>query len=128
VEEALRAFLRGTTALSDLVSRRIEWDALPQKAGMPAITLTEVAGARQYTMKGRDRLVGYLIQIDCWGLSRKACRDAALAVVAACDAPPSDPLVRLFVEAQRSAKDPGVGGEPDFYRTSLDTRVWATEA
>lgn len=128
MEEALRAFLLANAGVSALVGTRVDWAKRPQASALPAVILHQISAPRTYTMQGRDRLIGYLVQIDVWAASFKASKDTARAVATALDLTPSDPLRAFFIQDERSDVDPGEAGSTDIYRTSLDVRVWTTTA
>ncbi len=134
MEEALLALLLADTALAGLVGDRIEWEELAKGTAMPAVVLNQISGARSYTFRGRIGLVSYLIQVDCWGATAKSSRDVSQAFRSFTDAFMATPeaaragvLRGLFLEEQRSSKDPGVNGTGTFYRTLHEVRVLAAD-
>jgi hypothetical protein len=132
VEEELVNWLLAHAALAELVADRIKWSVLPQGLARPAVVLSRVSGARDYTTQGRSGLVDSLVQVDCWGGTYGEAKLAARAVVTALDGLTREPFRGAFVEAERDSFEQGDGpqgsGAADFFRTSLDVRVWHTES
>lgn len=127
MEEALRAWLKGSDGIGD----RVDWDARPQGKALPATTLHEIGVEDEYTFEGRVGQVAFDAQIDCWGATRKAARDLRRAVVARLDAinaEPSDDLQEATILRRHAGFDPAESGAPSFYRASLDVRVWTLTA
>jgi hypothetical protein len=131
MKQALMEALLASGPLVTAVGRRVGWDELPQGGGLPAIGLTLVSAARGYTYRGRDRLTGFLVQIDVWAASLASREAAVAAVIAALDAAPGGIILGVFIEAQRDSLELSAGPEPsggdNLFRTSLDARVWALE-
>jgi hypothetical protein len=128
MQTQLREFLQDDAGVSALVAQRIDWGRRPQGDALPAIVLTVASAPRTGTMTGRCELVGYLVQIDCWGADYKSASDVAHAVIAALDLLLVAPFDHALVESQRGPLlDPGEDGEADLYRSSLDVRVWAQD-
>lgn len=130
MEEALRARLVSTAAVTALVqAKSIVWG---KRIGLPAVALFLVAGRPDYHLKGRSGLASSVVQVDCWASSYVAARNLAAAVRQALDGATADPLRGLSIEAERSTSEtgdgaPGATGPSDFYRVSLDVRVWHTQ-
>jgi len=125
MEESLVAQLLADAALAALVARRIKWLARPQASALPAVVLQVVSGPRGYTFAGPDGLTGYLVQIDCWAGTYPAAKGVARAAIAALGAL-SAPFQAAFVEGERDSFEAGPAAT-DFFRTSLDVRVWHQE-
>lgn len=129
MEEELRNRLLAATALADLVPPdRIVWG---QRQGLPAVALWRVSGRPDYHLKGASGLVDSVVQIDCWGSSYGEAKSVAREVRAVLSGL-SDAVFRsIFIENERDGFEAG-DGAPDgstpsnFYRTSLDVRVWST--
>jgi hypothetical protein len=135
MEEALRSHLLAHAALTALVERRIDWLKRPKRGALPAVVLQVASGPRDYTMKGRVSLTPWLVQIDVYAADYAAMKAVERAVVAALDLAMSAPLVKGFIEAQRETTEPMDGpqtagttaGSTDFFRSSLDVRVWSND-
>lgn len=126
MEEALRAVLKGRTALTTLVGTRIDWGARPQGATSPAVVLHRIGGERGQTLSGPDGLVQSRVQVDCWGQTYKAAKDVSRQVVAGLNGYRGGTIQRVFIDTERDDQflDP-----PDpLYRTRLDLTVWHSQA
>jgi hypothetical protein len=128
MEEDLRSQLLGNAGLAALVSRRITWVTRPQGSELPAVVLQMVSGGRDYTTQGIMPLTGALVQIDCWGGSYQSAKLLSRAVIAALETL-ATPFQGAFVENERDSFERGDGpktttGPSDYYRSSLDVRVW----
>lgn len=128
MDEDLIAALRAAAGLAAIVGDRIGWD---ERDAEPSITLQLVAGAHPYTMAGRGRVRGDLVQADLWARSqaeRKALREAFVGALDQLGAP----FQGVFIEAAREGREPGIAPRPDgstdFFRASLDLRVWHSPA
>jgi len=133
-----RTFLRSAAGVYALVggttnAARIYWVKRPQNGAVPDILLHEVSGPDTYTMRGRVRLRGVLVQVDCWGrgddggLEAGAIRDAVVAALDALNDAPTETLIAAFIEDRREELDAGEDGDADLYRSSLDVRLWVKD-
>lgn len=142
MEEALRAYLKaddGVKALTGGASARVDWGARPQGSALPAISLHLISAPRTYHMRGRVRLVGTLVQMDCWADSFAAAKALARALAGQGGArgaldrlnenPPAG-IDSAVIENERgpSFDPPGSITSTNLYRASLDVRVWSTTA
>ena len=132
MEEALRAALLADAGVAALVGRRVSWGARPQSSLLPAVILHNVSSPMTHTLRGRVGMTGHLVQIDCWGGSYAQAKALARAVTAALDALKAEPL-QAFPESARDddftqGDGPDPSGASDFYRTSIDARVWHSQA
>ena len=128
MEEDLRGQILSHAAVRSLTGQRVTWVMRPQGSPLPAVVLHRITGGREYTYAGRIDLVSSLVQIDCWGQSYAQAKSVSRAVIAALDAL-TTPFQGAFVEDERDTYErgeapPTTSGTPDFYRTSLDVRVW----
>lgn len=130
MEEALVAYL--LAALGGEVGNRIWWLRRPQASAVPAITLQVVSGTPEYTLAGREGMVGRLVQFDLWAASYPSMKTVERAVIAALDGLNETPFQGAFVEAQRETWETqgerGSAGFAEYYRSSLDVRVWHAAA
>ena len=124
----LSAYLLAATSLTALVSSRIKWLLRPQGSGLPAITLQTASAPRGYTMRGREGLVGYLVQFDIWGSTYAQTQAVLAALLPVLDGMTTLPFKMAFVENERESFEPQEGPDAtastDIFRTSLDVRVW----
>lgn len=67
MEEALIKRLLATTAITNLVSNRINWMTLPDAFPRPNLTLQVSDGGTDYTHEGLSSLQYPRIQFNCWG-------------------------------------------------------------
>ncbi|MDP3493426.1 MAG: DUF3168 domain-containing protein [Hyphomonadaceae bacterium] len=131
-----RNYLLSVSGLTALVGTRIRWDALPQGGSLPAIALHMISAPRDYTLRSRVGLTGFIVQMDVWSATLPAREAIVTALIAALDGLPggdSPALIRgAFIDNQRDTFELGQGpdatGAADFYRSSLDVRVWFPEA
>jgi hypothetical protein len=124
----LTAYLLAATPLTALVGQRIVWLKRPQGSTLPAITLQTASAPRDYTMQGRVGLVGYLVQFDIWGATYKQTQQVLAVLVPVLDALRGAPFQGAFIENERETYEPqdapDGSGSTDFFRTSLDVRVF----
>lgn len=123
MEEALRALLRGDSAVAAFVEARVDWGLRPQGQTVPAISLWRVAGGDGYTFDGPDGQTESVVQVDCWAADYSAAKRLARAVKALVSGQSAQGLT-LFVRAERD----GYEDDPAslLFRTSLDLTVWHT--
>lgn len=128
MEEALLALLAADAGVAALLADRIAWGARPTGEQLPCVVLFRITGVRDYHLQGRSGLVDSLVQVDCWAGTWLAAKSVARAIVDALDTPDQPTIQKAFVEGERDSFEEGDGplpdGSSDFYRTSLDVRVW----
>lgn len=132
MEEELVAFLLADAALAALVGRRIKWLERPQGSGLPAITLQLASGVPEYTMRGRIRLAGPLVQFDVWAGTFASMIAVERALRSALDGLRVLPFQGAFVTGWRHSSEPqgapDADGSSSFYRSSIDARIWHAAA
>lgn len=139
MEEDLVAALLADAGLAALVGRRVNWMVRPRASALPAVVLQVVSAPETYTFQGRSRLAGHLVQADCWALTYLEAKWVARAATAAFDGMTLPPFFGCFVEGGRDLFEAGSAPQPpasaaadgglvDFYRASLDIRVWRRNA
>lgn len=130
MEEALRAYLLGSSGLTALVSTRVQWGVLAQSMAYPAVVLTRIDGLPDYAMDGPTGLVSSRVQADCWGetyASVKAVARQVKARISGVDATQSGVVLRGgFIEGERDSFEVGAGAA-DLFRVSLDFIIWHSE-
>lgn len=128
MEEALQAALLADAGVAAIVGTRVSWGARPQASCLPAVILHVVSAPMEHTYRGRVGLVAHLIQIDCWGGSYLAAKTLARAVMAALDGMKTAPLQAIPLDVRdddfTQGDGPDASGASDFYRTSIDARIW----
>lgn len=129
MEEDLVAFLLADAGLAALVSDRINWLLRPQGQVLPAVSLQVVSGARDYVIghRGREGLVGYLVQFDVWAASFKSMKLVSRAIVAALDGLNAGAFQGAFIESERDTVETD-DAATTFYRGSIDARIWHAAA
>jgi hypothetical protein len=134
LEEVLFTKLSGTTAITDIVGKRIYPQLAPDKVAKPYIVYQRISGPREQIMGGKSGVAYPRIQITCWASTYTAVK--ALAEV-----------VRLALEAAINTTWGTVSilacvfeGDTDIeelseqteaaraYGVALDFTVWHTEA
>nr|WP_317894427.1 DUF3168 domain-containing protein [uncultured Sphingomonas sp.] len=76
MEEALRALLLGTAALTARVARRVDW-GIRAGADLPAVRLFQIGGVPQMNLAGPSGWSRSRLQIEAWGRTYKDARDVA---------------------------------------------------
>jgi hypothetical protein len=126
------AQLLRNAGLVALVGDRITWDERDEGGLLPAVVLRLIDGPPSYTLKGRTGFAAALTSADCWGATGPQARAVADAFIAALDgltAPFTQPgLVQARRRDSFRSAAPGVGRSTQLNRTSLDVRVWFSEA
>lgn len=136
MEEALRDLLLGTAALTEMVGRRVDWGVRPQGDALPAITLERISGEVQMNTNAPSGWDVDRVQIECWGRTYKAAKDAAQ--VLASPGGTSTPVgvlvgyrgerlglrLRTFIVGRRSDSDSDSKGP--VHRSSIDVVVWSS--
>lgn len=132
MEEDLVAHLLADTALAALVGPRINWLKRPQADALPAISLQVASAPHTYTMKGREPLVGRLVQMDVWASTYASKTAVKRALIAALTGAKTGALRGGFLENERETTEdqdgPDASGSTTYFRHSLDVRVWAVDA
>lgn len=127
MEEDLVARMLANTALTDLVSTRINWLNRPQEEGLPAVTLQVISGGRDYHMKGATGLRSPRIQVDCWGSSYLEAKAVSRALVGAIEPPDVQGATRFiasFLENETDFPPEDLAGGVTAYRVSMDWILW----
>lgn len=128
----LTSQLLADVGLTPLVGPRIKWELRPQGAALPAIGLTMVSAPRDYTMQGRVGLTGYLVQLDVWAGTLASREAVADALITAIDNLGGGSIKAAFIDNQRDSIEVGQGpdasGSSNFYRSSIDVRLWVDAA
>lgn len=129
MEEELRAIIAGDPAVLDLVpGDSIVWG---RRNGLPAVALWRVTGRPDYHLKGASGLEESVVQIDCWGASYGQAKMLARAIKAVISGRHGGVFRSIFIDNERDGHEAADGASDpdtpsDFYRTSLDARVWST--
>lgn len=125
MEEALIARLLADSAVAALVGNRINWVLQLQGRAMPALTLTVISPAADYTYEGRDGLRQSRVQIDAFGATFGAAKAVLRAAMAALEPSATFAGVRFqggFITSERD--DGELVGSEYVYRSSTDLTLW----
>lgn len=136
MEEALRALLLGTAALTARVARRVDWGIRPG-ADLPAVRLFQISGVPQMNLAGPSGWSRSRIQVEAWGRTYKDARDVAdliggngernvIGVLNGLRATQDGVRLRTFILGRRAGDDTDAAGV--LYRTALDVLVWHAAA
>lgn len=129
MEAALIAKLLATTAITNLVSTRINWSRRPQAEALPAIVLHVIDRLPDVTHGGASGLLVSRVQVDCWGASFGSAKAVARAVEAAITAQSfTQGVVRfdaILIDAER---DDTSDETTPLFRTSLDLIIQSANA
>jgi hypothetical protein len=130
VEADLIDWLLGGTAITALVSTRVNWNERPQAEALPAVTCATVAGGPIYLSTGLPAaLRNTLVQIDCWAASATAAvalREAVESRMGAINLNnAAAPLEGSFLQRTGDSLEPEqLGGGGRVFRQSMDFAVW----
>ena len=132
MRNALRTRLIADTAVAAIVGQRVyTMDTRPQGSPLPAITIRQIGGARQYSHDGEAGQVEGRAEINCYGATGEAAALLAGAARRAIDglgfASGGETVQGVFVDGEQ---DFSAGSESDgvrVYRIALDVVVWYQE-
>jgi len=125
MEEDLAARLLADPAVVEAVAGRVNWVERPQGDSLPAIVLQLISPARDYVLDGAQTLREDRVQVDCWGASYAAAKQAARAMIAAIEPPATFGATKFnagFVQAERDGREDI--GTMVVFRTSVDVTIW----
>ena len=122
MEQELRTLMRSTSVITAQVGQRIEWGTHPQGTPLPAIVLTVASGFEGVHMNGTGPHEGR-IQIDCYGMTYGAAKNAASAVVAALNAYRGGGFLFISHASTRDSREGGTNEAERPYRTGLDFNI-----
>jgi hypothetical protein len=121
MEEALKALLAATAGVTALApASRINWGARQQGAALPAVVLTVISDAEDYTLQAPDGLSRARVQADCYGETHASAKQLSRAVRAALSGYRGGNFRLVEHVATRDSREGGTN-EPDRpHRVSLD--------
>ncbi len=129
MEAALIAKLLATTAITTLVSTRINYGRRPQGSALPAIVLHVIDRIPDVTHGGRSGLLASRLQVDCWGATFGSAKEVARAVETAITAQSfTQGAIRfdaILIDAER---DDTTDETTPLFRTSLDLIIQSANA
>jgi hypothetical protein len=125
MEEALRAKLRTTAAVTLIVGQKVDWGGRPEGDTLPALSLRLVDDDTDMKMSGPTGWVSARVEANGWARTYKVARDIGRAV--------SGTLVgfrgnlsgipfRILPLGSRNLPDKDEAGP--IHRTSVDLAVW----
>lgn len=131
MEKDLIAQLLANAALAALVGVRISWGQRPQGEPLPGVVMNLVSAPRTYSYDGPVGTRASWVQIDSWGGSFGEAKSVAGAVEAAIHTLAA-PFLGGFILNERDDSEandgPEANGATTLFRTSLDVRVWRSDA
>ena len=128
MEEAIRTRLLATAGVTALVSQRVYCGSRPQGGTLPDIIINRISGAPVYTDDGESGLATARLEIDCWGETYAAAKNAARAVIASLSAYVGTSGATTFqyvlLDAERDFREGGGNASEYPFRTNLDFIIW----
>lgn len=117
MEEAFRAILLGSTAITDRVAQRVVWGWRAQGSPMPAITLNVVNDMGEPTLDGPGPSEAR-IQVDCYAATHKDVKLLAQAVRVLLDCRHDSTFQGIFLAGLRDL--PETDSVTTVHRVSMD--------
>lgn len=77
IEEALKTRLLANTALTALVSARINADFIPPKTALPCVVFLKVSDVKDHTLTAQSELEHPIIQFSSYASTKSAARSVA---------------------------------------------------
>ena len=77
IEEALKTRLLANTALTALVSTRINADFIPPKTALPCVVFIKVSDVKDHTLTGQLELEHPVFQVSAYASTKSAARSVA---------------------------------------------------
>lgn len=126
----LLARLKAAAGVSALAGDRLFWGFVPQGTAMPSVRLTVISDPRTEHLEGYDTARRTLVQVDVFAARYRPAREAALAIIAALDAPGTQGSTRFGRIKAEGPRDQGedVPGQGFIHRARLDLLVEHTAA
>lgn len=118
MQTELRALLLASSAVSDLVSDRVDWGVLRQGARRSAIVLHLIGHRQGVTQQGPDGLWRGRVQVDCIGADYVDAVAVAAAVTALLHGYSGGGFQLILLADQRDDYETEAQGRP--FRISLD--------
>lgn len=119
-----------TSLLASVASGRRYWGRAPQNISVdagPYLVLTRVGGLRDYQMNGASGYVASRVQVDVYGKTYTATKNAvraAIAVLSGATALTTLGVVQgIFIDSERDLPAADAGEVTNLFRTSVDIIV-----
>lgn len=77
---AVRTYLLGIGAVTDIVGQRLYTDILPQNAKLPALTLSKISGRHEHQLSDFAGLAHTRMQFECFATTRLVANSIAEAI------------------------------------------------
>ena len=110
MEESLTQWLLAEPTITGIVGNSLAWNFRPEDDGYPALSISFVAGLKDYTHDGSSDLQYDRIQFDCFGESYAEAKLLSRAVIAKMEQSSNGPIS-------------GVLFEGSFVNSSIDSRA-----
>lgn len=120
MEEDFRALLLNTTAVTDVVSTRIDFAGGAQGTPDPRIVLWVIGDNEEHRMCGPDGLSDGRVQVDCYCGEYGQAKLLSRAVRAALDGHSDANFQGIFHAGTRDSREGGTNEAYRSYRVSLD--------
>lgn len=132
VEADLISYMLTLTAITDLVSDRIQPVSRVQGDPLPGITVTRISGGPLYADDGEVGIADMRVQVDCWGAQYRDAKGLAEVVVEALSAvrdveQGGTSFTYIMLDNEQDLREGG-GNAPEYlFRTSLDFTILSQE-
>lgn len=123
MEEALRAVLLGSAAVTAIAGARVNWGEHPQGAALPGIILTVVSDVEGHTIGAPNGVSAARVQVDCQGASYGSAKQLARAVRTVIDGYRGGLIQAVLLASVRDGREGGTDEADRPFRTSLDVIV-----
>lgn len=120
MEEAIRARLLATAAVTALCGNRIDFGASGQGAAYPRVVLWTIGDAEGHNLQGPDGHSIGRIQCDVYALTYGASKQLSRAVRAALDGYSGNGFQGVFLASSRDTREGGSNDAERPFRVSLD--------
>ena len=112
-----------TTLLASVAGGRRYWGRAPQNiniASGPFIVLNRIDGVRDYTMASASGYVASRVQVDIYGATYAATKQATRDAIAVLSGHSSGTIQAIFIESERDLPATDAGEVTHLFRTSVD--------
>lgn len=128
MEEALITYLLGVSAVSSVLSDRLNYNTKPQSTLLPCAVIQRVSGEPVYESNGASGLEESRIQVDCYGASYAEAKTVARAIIGALSGvrfiQGSIHFNSCFINFQNDRFEASNDGANKYHRVILDITIW----
>lgn len=128
MEEALTSYLLASSGVTSAVGQRVFWVLRPQGSDTPCLVLNVVSDVPQYVMGGADGLSQTRVQVDAYGTTYSAAKNAMRAAKArlsgATFTQGGVTFQGAFGDGERDSFEAGSNTADRFFRVSVDFILW----